>query len=841
MKNDKKPEDANPDLEAEDLLKNSELILSGEKLKQMLEEQDLSRLALLSILEDEKNSRQNLIESEERYRTFINATDDIAYLKDDQFRYIVTNKNHMALLNKSEDEIIGKTDFEILPEITALQCSESDKLAITGNGTVVTEETFNDRIYETRKFPVKLKNDKTGIGCFIRDVTVIRTAAKSIEKAAQEWRITFDSIEDAIWLLDPDFNILRSNAASEKMLGICLSELIGKKCWSVVHGTDVPVEECPVLKLKKSSKPESSVLQIKGRWLNITVYPIFGENSELTGIVHIISDITEQKILENKLILQSTAIKNAANGIIITDTDGDILWTNPAFESLTGYSGDEIIGHNPRDLIKSGKHDAEFYRKIWLTITSGNTWRGEITNRRKDGSLYTEEMTIAPVKNSKEEIVNFIAIKQDITDKKFADDLLNIRFELINYSVNHSLEEIMVKALDEIEKFTSSSIGFFHFLEDDQNTLSLQAWSTQTSLKFCKTEGRGMHYNIADAGVWVDCIRERKALIHNDYMSLHHRRGLPVGHAEVVREMVIPLMRDDKINSIIGLGNKITDYTDNDVSVTSYIANIVWDIVEKKRAEENLIKQNADLEVKVANRTAELAKMNKELESFSYSVSHDLRAPLRHITGFIELLKIETGGILNEKARHQIEVIDESAKRMHQLIEDLLSYSRMGRADFSNQNVDMNALAADVLNEYSRELISRKISPDVHPLPEVKGDRAMIRVVYVNLISNAIKFSNKTVNPQIEIGVKIIEGENTFFVKDNGAGFNMKYADKLFGVFQRLHSSRDFEGTGIGLAMVKNIIERHNGRIWAESEPGKGTCFYFTIPVLPHIINSHCS
>lgn len=179
-----------------------------------------------------------------------------------------------------------------------------------------------------------------------------------------------------------------------------------------------------------------------------------------------------------------------------------------------------------------------------------------------------------------------------------------------------------------------------------------------------------------------------------------------------------------------------------------------------------------------------------------------------------------------------MDVINESAKRMYQLIDDLLSYSRMGRAAFSEQNVNMEMLLKEVLYEYSGELEAGKVSVVKHNLPDVKGDRAMIRVVLVNLFSNAVKFSGKTAHPIIEIGYKMVDGENVFYIRDNGAGYDMKYADKLFGVFQRLHSEREFSGTGIGLAMVKNIIERHKGRIWAESEPGSGACFYFTLPDL---------
>jgi PAS domain S-box-containing protein len=696
---------------------------------------------------------------------------------------------------------------------------------------VLIPETNELRNRQVNATPVRDSNGEIiGSVSVVRDITELKSSLKTIEKAAREWRTTFDGISDAIWLIDPDFKIIRANVASERLLGLTPSELIGKYCWEIVHGAAGPVDGCPAARTIKTLKPETSLMKLGKLWVNISVYPVFGDEGELTGIVHTIHDVTKEKKVEDELLLRNSAMENAANAIMITDTKGTIIWINSAFEKLTQYTAADVIGSTPGAVLKSGKHSAEFYNELWSKIKSGQTWKGEIINKKKDGSIYIEEMTVAPVRNASGEIRNYIAIKLDITDKKFAEDLLNARLELVDFSDNHSLEEILIKTLDEVELFTYSTISFFHFLEDDQATLSLQAWSSETSKKFCKAEGKGMHYNVEDAGVWADCIREKGPVVHNEYMSLPHKKGLPKGHAPVIREMVIPIMRDHKVKAILGVGNKLSDYTERDISVTTYFADIAWDIIERKRAVEYLKQFNRELEVRVAERTALLEKANKELDSFSYSVSHDLRSPLRHITGFIEMFRLETGDLLNEKAKHYMDVIDESARKMSQLIDDLLSFSRMGRASLSSNNVNMNNLVIDVLKDFSDDILDYKISVVRNSLPAIKGDRAMLRVVYVNLISNAIKFSKKKTNPEIVLGHEIINGMDTFFVRDNGVGFNMQYAPKLFGLFQRLHNDRDFSGTGIGLAMVKNIIERHNGRIWAESEPDKGACFYFVLP-----------
>lgn len=252
----------------------------------------------------------------------------------------------------------------------------------------------------------------------------------------------------------------------------------------------------------------------------------------------------------------------------------------------------------------------------------------------------------------------------------------------------------------------------------------------------------------------------------------------------------------------------------------------IFDITERKRAEEQIKTLNADLE----RRAALLEATNKELESFSYSVSHDLRAPLRAIDGFARIVEEDYQDKLDDEGKRLLKVIRDNSEKMGRLIDDLLAFSRLGRQPVTAAQCDMSAIAQEVFNELLVNAADKPVYLDLKSMPPAWGDRSLLRQVWVNLLSNGIKYSNKNAEPAIEAGGYVNGAENIYYVKDNGAGFDMQYYDKLFGVFQRLHSADEFQGTGVGLAIVQRVVTRHGGRVWAEGKMNKGAAFYFALP-----------
>jgi signal transduction histidine kinase len=403
----------------------------------------------------------------------------------------------------------------------------------------------------------------------------------------------------------------------------------------------------------------------------------------------------------------------------------------------------------------------------------------------------------------------------------------------LNQMTDATLREITDFALEEAVRLTQSQIGYLAFMNDDETVLAMHAWSRQ-AMRECAIIDKPILYNVKDTGLWGEAVRQRCAVITNDYAAPNPRKkGYPAGHVAVRRHMNTPVIVGGRIVLVAGVGNKDHDYDETDVQQLTLLMEGMWRLIERQRAEQEIRRFNAELEQRIRERTADLEASNKELEAFSYSVSHDLRAPLRAINGFASMLVEDHAKQLDDEGRRKLATVSSEANRMGKLIDDLLAFSRLGRQAMQIGAVDMGALAQTAYNACAAQAAGRNIRLTLRPMPPAQGDASLIAQVWANLISNAVKYTKAKPVAEIEIAAEARDSGVVYLVRDNGAGFDMEYVHKLFGVFQRLHSDAEFEGTGVGLALTQRIIRRHGGRVWAEGKVNEGATFYFALPATP--------
>jgi signal transduction histidine kinase len=295
----------------------------------------------------------------------------------------------------------------------------------------------------------------------------------------------------------------------------------------------------------------------------------------------------------------------------------------------------------------------------------------------------------------------------------------------------------------------------------------------------------------------------------------------------VYHYMAVPMIAAGELIGALSFGGQARSFPQGKVAIAIEVAAQMAIALSQARLNDQVRRHAHDLEQQVAARTAQLTAANEELEAFSYSVSHDLRAPLRAVDGYARMLQEDCAERLGEEGRRQLGVVRDQAQRMGRLIDDLLAFAQLGRQTLARRDVDVTALVGEVVEEVRRDWPG---TIEIESLPASSADPALLRQVWVNLLGNAIKYSSTRERPAVRVGGEVQAAEHVYWIRDNGAGFDMRYADKLFRVFQRLHHADEFPGTGVGLAIVQRVVSRHGGRVWAESTPGQGACFYFTLP-----------
>ncbi len=631
---------------------------------------------------------------------------------------------------------------------------------------------------------------------FIKETRARRETEKQLAISEERYRLISSVASDYVFTTSVDekgeLHLNWVAGAFESITGFTLEEYTLNGGWrNHLYPEDKVIDDADFEKLKNNQPviTELRTVSKSGKivWNRIYAHPVWDEeNNRLNGIYGAVQNITEKKSFE--LALKESEARLSAFMdfvpalILIKDSEFRPIFMNEKFRQF--FPIDDWIGKKPHETFSEEVAD-KMVEMDSLAMTKGyidyeETWT-DIKGVKR--TYYTQKFAIK-IENSNPLLGSIIT---DITDRKKA-------------------EEDLILAAKEWQTTFDASNDAIWILNEEQKIIRANS-TTETIFQIKKDELIGKH-------CWE---------------AVHGTNG-PISDCPIIRAKN-SLVRE---KMVFKLGDKwyniIVDPILDDNGKYKGAVHTTSDITEQKLAQDEIEKLNSELEKRVEERTQELQKANKELESFSYSVSHDLRTPLRSINGFSKVLIDEYSNKLDDEGKRLLNKIANNSVRMGKLIDDLLSFSRINRYGMKKQPVDMGKIVKSIIEDLSTDSRLKKYKIKINQLTHVIGDYSMLQQVWTNLILNAIKYSSNVETPEIEIGCNKKENETEFYIFDNGVGFDNKYSDKLFVVFHRLHSESDYEGTGVGLAIVKQIITRHGGTIRAEAEINKGAKFYFTIP-----------
>jgi len=659
------------------------------------------------------------------------------------------------------------------------------------------------------------------------------------------------------------------NPYAADLLDYDRAELVGKSALSLyAPGPEGRNRALRVLKRVQQGEPvekeEMRMARSDGTelWVHLTVRPVEREDGTIARFQSIVTDITDRKNMRaqletNQAVLESrvqartaelervneelraeirerraiqeqqqrqlAAMDAAMAGMSIHDPDGIFRYANQAHASIYGYDApDQLIGESWR-ILYDEQEQAYIEAEVLPVLDNGEQWSGDLTGLRPDGSTFPVYLTLTPLDDG-----GLACICEDITARKEREQRLELytrRLEVLRDIDQAILEAqspaaIAQAAMERLHHLVPCSRSSVALLDREANegTVLARYSKGQSLLDSGKTLPLS-HFQFEDTAL------EHDVHIVENIRSIKQTPLIQQLRKEGIQAFITIAMRMD--NDLLGMVNLGTEdpgcFTEQEQRIAQEVTDQLTIALRQAQLLEQVQQHTERLEQRVEERT-------KELESFTYSVSHDLRTPLRAVDGFSRMLLNSHSDQLDDEGQRLLGVIVESAQRMGQLIDDLLALSRLGSREMRSGPIDMNALVDDVIDELDRAHPERDIVFTCDPLPDTCGDRSMVRQAFTNLLSNAVKFTQDESPTRIRITTDADAEEPTYIIEDNGAGFDMAYADKLFGVFQRLHDDATFEGTGVGLAIVERVVHRHGGQVWAEGSVGEGATFFVTLP-----------
>jgi PAS domain S-box-containing protein len=660
----------------------------------------------------------------------------------------------------------------------------------------------------------------------------LRASAASFSEQSE----MLELIHDAIFVRDLQSQIVYWNRSAERLYGWTKEEVLAHTTHGLLQ-TVFPYElhliEAAVLEkgywegeLKHQTR-DGRTVTVSSRWALRK-----GDNGEPIGVLESNRDITKLKNEEKRF---ENLLEAAPDAIIIVNGAGIIQIINAQTEKMFGYLRGELVGMPVEILVPHSVHSKHSAHRDAYSQAPQPRSMGAGLNlhgRRKDGTEFPVEISLSPIDTAEGTLIS--SSIRDVTErKKFELKLKETeqRFRLLVEGVKdyaiigldpQGLISSWNRGAERIKGYSAGEIIGKHlscFYPADDVARNLPGELLGRAAKDGVVEQEGWRVRKDGTQFWADVL----------ITALRDDAGQLLGFAKITRDATERRNLEQELrNANEFLEHRVSQRTSELAAVNTQL----------RSRQSEISALNDSLEARVAERTAELVRTNSELEAFSYSVSHDLRTPLRHVDGFARILKEEYAAELPAEGHRFLERILNSTTHMGHLIDDLLNLARIGRKEIKRLDTQMSNLVKQALSDLRPEE-DRTIEWRVDLLPTLNCDPGLIKLVFINLLANASKFTRTRPSAVIEVGSCLTDGIFTLFVRDNGVGFDPKYADKLFGVFQRLHRQEDFEGTGIGLATVQRIIHRHGGRIWAESSPGNGATFYFTLGSQPQAAELH--
>ena len=630
-----------------------------------------------------------------------------------------------------------------------------------------------------------------------------KRAEEELRESEARYRSLVENIPEKVFMKDREYRFASINENFARDLGIRPEDVVGKvdsDLFPKELADKYRADDTRIMETGQNEELEERYLQ-GGRetWVRTLKAPVRDADGAIVGICGVFSDIADRKRAEEALRVSeerfSKIFRASPIGLSITRmVDGKYIDVNEAFLGLFGYTREEALSHTSVEL-QTWASPAERERVTAPLQREGGLREVEALYRRKSGEVWTALVSAELIEIAGEQYV--LALLQDITERKKAEANLAAAQQLYR--------ELFDNVAIGLLRTTPGPEGAFI----DVNPAMVKMFEADDSEQLMALQPSAIYWDESQRKLVSEAI-VAKGLVEEDVRFKTLKGKMIWCHIKAVRR--------------------------TDADGRTYFDDTIEDISERKKAEEEIRRLNAELEDRVAERTRqleasmeELAAVNRELEAFTYSVSHDLRAPLRQADGFAKILLEDYGPKLEPQAAHYLERVRQGTRYMGQLVDELLSFSRLGRRELARQIVGLDTVLKEAIDDLKPMLEGRRIEWRLGKLPWTECDPTMIRQVFANLLSNAIKFTRPRESAIIEVGSTTADGRPEVFVRDNGVGFSMKYADKLFTVFQRLHRQEDFEGTGIGLAIVQRIIHKHGGRVWAESEVDSGATFHFTL------------